>query len=79
MKKAKAGGGFVNHIFMGDNPDTYAVVNFIDKWSEFDGGHPLVRELRQQKANAMLAKGSALIQSSKNVVLRYRPDLSVQP
>jgi hypothetical protein len=79
MKKAKADGVFVNRIFMGDNPDTYAVVNFIDKWSEFDSGHPLVRELGQQKANAIFDKASTLIQSSENLVLRYRPDLSVQP
>ncbi len=79
MKKAKADGVFVYRGFMGDSPDTYAVVSLIDKWSEFDDGHPLVRDLGQQKANAIFQKGWALIQSRENVLVRYRADLSIQP
>jgi hypothetical protein len=79
MKKAKMEGISVGRVFMGDSPNTYGIFGLVDKWSNFDGPHPIIKTLGEEAGRKVFMNGSVLTSSSENVLLRYRADLSIQP
>ena len=63
----------------GDSPNTYGIFGLVDKWSNFDGPHPIIKTLGAEAGEKVFMNGWMLTHSSENVLLRYRADLSIQP
>lgn len=51
----------------------------IKSFAQFDGPTPMVRALGQEGAAALGAKTSKLVQATKRMIVRTRPDLSYRP
>jgi hypothetical protein len=60
-------------------PGEFVFVSPIKSFAQFDGPSPMVSALGQEGAAALGAKTAKLVQGTKRMIVRTRPDLSYRP
>jgi hypothetical protein len=60
-------------------PGEFVFISPIKSFAQFDGPSPMVTALGEQGAAALGAKSAKLVQTTKRMIVRTRPDLSYRP
>jgi hypothetical protein len=78
-KKAGLKDVWVDQNVMGGNATEYTILTLFDKWSEMDGGGPMVRALGKEGWDKIRARAAGLSTSIRNEVSQFAPELSYSP
>lgn len=78
LRQGDIGAAFANEVIFGAEGRTWVYAVPIEGWQEFDGPSPIVEALGQPRAEELMLRGDALVESTETNVLRFRPDLSSQ-
>ncbi len=70
---------YANELMFGTEGRTWVYAVPLPGWQALDGPSPLIEALGPEAAQELMLRGDALVDSSEVEVLRFRPDLSIEP